>query len=162
MFVSRWDSAADPLLPPELHGKLGLAVDQMVYASYYEILESERWQALESAGAKAQRVLWASTSVKDPTFPDTYYLGRLAAPDTINTVPEKTLLAFADHGNLEGLLQPDQAAAEQTVAEVTAEGIDVDALGQSLQRRGAKAFGADWAALLEAIDLRIERIRPSM
>jgi transaldolase len=91
-----------------------------------------------------------------------YYLGKLASPDTINTVPEKTLLAFADHGNLEDLLEPDYAAAEQTVAVVAAKGIDVDALGQSLQRQGAKAFGADWAALLEAIDLRVTRIRSAV
>jgi len=162
IFVSRWDSAADPMLPAELHGTLGLAIAQKAYAAYRKILASERWQALASAGAKVQRLLWASTSVKDPAFPDTYYLGRLASPDTINTVPEKTLLAFADHGSLEDLLEPDYASAERTVARVAAEGIDVDALGESLQRQGAKAFGADWAALLEAIDTRITRIRSAV
>jgi transaldolase len=94
--------------------------------------------------------LWASTSTKDPAFPDTYYLGRLAAPDTIDTVPEKTLLAFADHGGPVELMKPDNAAAE-ALAKVARHGVDVDALGESLQRQGARAFEADWAALLETI-----------
>lgn len=162
VFISRWDSAADPMLPVELHGRLGLAVAQKVYSAYRQVLTSERWQTLVAAGAKAQRLLWASTSVKDPAFPDTYYLGRLASPETINTVPEKTLLAFADHGSLEELLEPDQAAAERIVAAVAAHGVDVDALGQSLQRQGAKAFGADWATLLEAIELRVTGIRSAL
>lgn len=154
VFVSRWDKAADPLLPPGLHGRLGLAVTQKVYAAYRALLDSDRWKALERAGAKAQRVLWASTSTKDPAFPDTYYLGKLAAPGTINTVPEKTLLAFADHGQLGELLQPDRSAAEKLIAEVTAEGIDADVLGENLQRQGARAFDADWTSLLEAISAK--------
>ncbi len=154
VFVSRWDRAADPLLPAGLHGRLGLAVTQRVYAAYRALLDSERWQALARDGALPQRVLWASTSTKDPAFPDTYYLGKLAAPGTINTVPEKTLLAFADHGEFCEFLQPDRVAAEKLIAEVTAEGIDVIALGESLQRQGARAFEADWASLLEAISAK--------
>jgi transaldolase len=154
VFVSRWDKAADPLLPAGLHGRLGLAVTQKVYAAYRALLDSDRWKALEQSGARPQRVLWASTSTKDPAFPDTYYLGKLAAPGTINTVPEKTLLAFADHGQLGELLQPDRAAAEKLIAQVTAEGIDVDALGENLQRQGARAFEADWASLLEGISAK--------
>ena len=99
VFISRWDSAADPLLPSALHGSLGLAMAQKTYASHLQLLADQRWQALAEAGARPQRVLWASTSTKNPDLPDTYYLGRLAAPDTIDTVPEKTLLAFADHGS---------------------------------------------------------------
>jgi transaldolase len=151
VFVSRWDKAADPLLPPQLHAKLGLAVTQKAYASHRSLLSSDRWAALAAAGARPQRLLWASTSTKDPDFPDTYYLGKLAAPDTINTVPEKTLLAFADHGAVGELMQPDYAAAEKHVADVAAYGVDVDALGESLQRQGAHAFDADWASLLDAI-----------
>jgi transaldolase len=93
VFISHWDAAADPLLPPALHGSLGLAMAQKTYASHLSLLAEERWQALAAAGARSQRVLWASTSTKKPDLPDTYYLGRLAAPDTIDTVPEKTLLA---------------------------------------------------------------------
>lgn len=151
VFVSRWDTAANPLLPQSLHSRLGLAVTQKVYASYRSLLEDKRWKALADAGAHPQKVLWASTSTKDPAFPDTYYLGKLAAPGTINTVPEKTLLAFADHGGPVELMQPSYASAERCIAEVTSHGIDVDALGESLQRQGAHAFEADWAALLEAI-----------
>ena len=151
LFISRWDKAADPLLPVDLHVRLGLAVAQKVYASHRAVLEDDRWKALESAGAKPQRVLWASTSTKDPTFPDTYYVGRLATPNTIDTMPEKTLLAFADHGGPIELMEPDYAGAEACLAQVAAAGVDVDALGQSLQRQGAHAFEADWASLLEAI-----------
>lgn len=151
IFVSRWDKAADPLLPASLHGKLGLAITNKVYASYRALLDDDRWTSLAAAGAQPQRVLWASTSTKDPAFPDTYYLGKLAAPDTIDTVPEKTLLAFADHGEFAELMAPDYATAEKHIAGIAAHHIDVDALGESLQRQGARRFEADWASLLEAI-----------
>lgn len=159
VFVSRWDRAADPLLPPDLHGRLGLAVTQKVYSSYCALLASPRWRKLADAGARPQRVLWASTSTKDPAFPDTYYLGKLAARDTINTVPEPTLRAFADHGELTEMLQPDYAAAERHIADIADEGINVDALGESLQRQGAHAFEADWASLLEAIHDKTTHMR---
>jgi transaldolase len=117
-------------------------------------LSEERWAKLAGAGARPQRVLWASTSTKDPDFPDTYYLGKLAAPDTIDTVPEKTLLAFADHGGPVELMQPDYAAAVRSAAEVASHGIDIDALAESLQSHGARAFEADWSALLDAISAK--------
>ena len=151
LFISRWDSAADPLLPPARHGTLGLAMAQKTYASHVQLLSDQRWQALAGAGARPQRVLWASTSTKNPDLPDTYYLGRLAAPDTINTVPEQTLLAFADHGNLDDRLEPDYAAAERAITAAADAGIDADALAEHLQRHGAGAFTADWATLLTAI-----------
>jgi transaldolase len=151
LFISRWDSAADPLLPPALHGALGLAMAQKAYASHLQLVSDKRWQALAEAGARPQRVLWASTSTKDPDLPDTYYLGRLAAPGTIDTVPEKTLLAFADHGSLDQRLEPDYAAAERTIAAIADAGIDSDVLAERLQREGAGRFDADWAALLAAI-----------
>jgi len=152
VFISRWDSAADPLLPPALHGSLGLAMAQKTYASHVRLLSDQRWQALAQAGARPQRVLWASTSTKNPDLPDTYYLGRLAAPDTIDTVPEKTLLAFADHGSLDERLEPDYAAGERAIVAAADAGIDADALAEQLQRNGAGAFTADWAALLTAIE----------
>ncbi len=151
LFISRWDSAADPLLPPARHGTLGLAMAQKTYASHVQLLSDQRWQALAGAGARPQRVLWASTSTKNPDLPDTYYLGRLAAPDTIDTVPEQTLLAFADHGNLDDRLEPDYAAAERAITAAADAGIDADALAEHLQRHGAGAFTADWATLLTAI-----------
>jgi len=158
LFVSRWDKAADPLLPARLHGRLGLAVTQTVYASYRALHADDRWTKLAGLGARPQRVLWASTSTKDPDFPDTYYLGKLAAPDTINTMPEQTLLAFADHGEVGTMMRPDYAAAQKCIGEVAAHGIDVDILGESLQRHGARAFEADWAALLDAIDEKARRL----
>jgi transaldolase len=154
VFVSRWDKAADAMLPKSLHGRLGLAVTEEVYSSYRSLLSEERWAKLAGAGARPQRVLWASTSTKDPDFPDTYYLGKLAAPDTIDTVPEKTLLAFADHGGPVELMQPDYAAAARCAAEVASHGIDIDALAESLQSHGARAFEADWSALLDAISAK--------
>jgi transaldolase len=160
VFISRWDSAADPLLPPELHGLLGLAMAQKTYSSHLHLVSDKRWQVLAEAGARPQRVLWASTSTKNPDLPDTYYLGRLAAPDTIDTVPEKTLLAFADHGTLDERLEPDYAAAEQTISAVADAGVDVDALAERLQRLGAGAFSADWAALLTAIEEKAQKLKP--
>jgi transaldolase len=161
LFISRWDKAADPLLPVAEHGQLGLAIANKVYASYRAMLEDDRWKALENAGAKPQRVLWASTSTKDPTFPDTYYVGRLATPNTIDTMPEKTLLAFADHGGPIELMAPDYAGAEACLARVAAVGVDVDALGESLQRQGAHAFEADWASLLYAIGSKASALAPA-
>src|SRR6516162_1621187 len=110
----QWPRCLSPagIQPPTLHGVLGLAMAQQTYSSHLQLLSDKRWQALAEAGARPQRVLWASTSTKNPDLPDTYYLGRLAAPDTIDTVPEKTLLAFADHGDPDQRLAPDYAAAE--------------------------------------------------
>jgi transaldolase len=159
VFISRWDSAADPLLPPALQGGLGLAMAQKTYSSHLQLLSDKRWQALAEAGARPQRVLWASTSTKNPDLPDTYYLGCLAAPDTIDTVPEKTLLAFADHGSLDHRLQPDYATAERTIAAVAQAGLDVDALAERLQRQGAGAFSADWSALLAAIQEKAATVK---
>ncbi|MEP7333519.1 MAG: transaldolase [Terracoccus sp.] len=160
VFVSRWDVAADPLLPAGLRGRLGLAVAEKVYASYRSLLTDGRWTELAAAGARPQRVLWASTATKDPSLPDTYYLEHLAAADTINTMPEQTLLAYADHGGPVQPMQADYAAATRCLARVAAHGIDIDALGQSLQRRGARAFEADWSALLAAISVKTAALDP--
>ena len=158
VFISRWDSAADPLLPTALHGGLGLAMAQKTYASHVQLLSDKRWQSLADAGARPQRVLWASTSTKNPDLPDTYYLGRLAAPNTIDTVPEKTLLAFADHGNLDERLEPDYPAAERVISAAADAGIDADALAERLQRHGAGAFTADWTTLLAAIEEKAAKL----
>jgi len=155
VFVSRWDKAADPLLPAHLHATLGLAMAKKAYASYRNLLSGERWAKLAAAGARPQRLLWASTSAKDPGLPDDHYVANLVAPDTVDTVPEKTLRAFADHGSFGGLLQPDYAEAEAQIAAAAAAGVDVDALAESLQRQGAKAFSADWAALVDAIGIKV-------
>lgn len=152
VFVSRWDSAADPALPEPLRDQLGIAVVQACYAAAMELLATDRWQQLVSAGALPQRLLVASTSTKSRELPDTYYVGRLAAPGTIDTIPEATLLAFAAHGQVCDLLQPDAAAARAVFDAVTTAGLDVSALAAKLQADGADAFRSSWAALLRCID----------
>ena len=151
LFVSRWDVAANKQLPDALHNKLGIAVAQQTYRAYRELLASKRWQKLAAAGARPQRLLWASTGTKDPSAPDTLYVSALAAPDTINTIPEKTLHAFADHGQLHGVLPDDGGDADAVLAQVAKAGVDLDALALKLQRDGAEAFVKSWQQLLQRI-----------
>lgn len=149
LFVSRWDKAIMKTAPAELRNRLGIAVSQQAYQAYRKLLDSERWKKLAAAGAQPQRLLWASTSTKDPDASDILYVSALAAPDTIDTVPDKTLHAFADHGKVDsvlgdgadGVLQPFQAA-----------GIDTDALAKQLQEEGAASFVASWKKLMQKID----------
>jgi transaldolase len=148
VFVSRWDVASNKQLPPELHNKLGIAVIQQTYRAYRELLASPRWQKLAAAGAQPQRLLVASTGTKDPSASDTLYISALAAPDTIDTMPEKTLLALADHGQLNGVMPEDGGDADATVAKITAAGVDIDALALKLQQDGAQAFVKSWHQLL--------------
>ena len=151
LFISRWDVAANPQLPAELHNRLGIAVGQQTYRAYRELLASPRWQKLAAAGARPQRLLWASTGVKDPSAPDTLYVSALAAPDTIDTIPEKTLHAFADHGQLHGVLPDDGGDADAVLAQVAKAGVDIDALALKLQQDGAAAFVKSWQQLLQRI-----------
>lgn len=151
LFVSRWDVAAADLVPPELRNRLGIAVATETYAAYRDLLASERWQRLHDAGAYPQRLLWASTGTKDPAASDVLYVEALAAPQTINTMPDKTLLAYADHGHLRGLLSDDNGDVDQTLYEFAQAGIDLDALAVRLQQEGAAAFSASWAKLLDCI-----------
>src|SRR5689334_1202807 len=116
LFVSRWDVAADKELPPELHNRLGIAVAQQTYREYRQLLASQRWQTLAAAGARPQRLLWASTGTKDPSASDTLYVNALAAPDTINTMPEETLHALADHGELDGVMAENGGDCDATLA----------------------------------------------
>ncbi|HEX2275015.1 MAG TPA: bifunctional transaldolase/phosoglucose isomerase [Acidimicrobiales bacterium] len=159
VFVSRWDAAADPHLPDELRGTTGVASARMTYACYRGLLASDRWTALMAAGAAPQRVLWASTGTKDPTLPDTYYLTALAAPDTVATVPEPTLLAFADHGEVGPLLDGDRAAAEGALASVSAAGIDLEALAADLQEKGVAGFAESFDRLLLKLESKAAVLR---
>ena len=154
LFVSRWDRAVAESVPAELRNRLGLAVGQRTYRAYRELLASSRWQRLAVAGARPQRLLWASTGTKDPSAPDTLYIDALAAPDTINTMPEKTLLAYADHGAVPAALATDGGDAERELARFASAGVDVGALGLKLQRDGAAAFVASWNELMHSIDLK--------
>ena len=151
LFISRWDVAGNPQLPVELQHKLGIAVAKQTYRAYRELLDSPRWQKLAAAGAQPQRLLWASTGTKDPSAPDTLYVSALAAPDTINTIPEKTLHAFADHGALRGVMAADGGDAEATLRQITRAGVDVNALAGKLQQDGAGAFVKSWQQLLQRI-----------
>src|ERR671935_1255231 len=151
LFVSRWDVAAAEVLPPELRNRLGIAIATKTYAVYRELLASERWRRLKDAGADPQRLLFASTGTKDPVASDVLYVEALAADMTINTMPDTTLLAFADHGHVRGLLPEDGGDVDETLAGFTRAGIDLDALALRLQQEGAAAFSASWAKLLDCI-----------
>ncbi len=148
LFISRWDKAVASRVPTELHNRLGLAVAKRTYAAYRELLESPRWQALAAAGAQPQRLLWASTSTKDPKASDVLYVEALAAPDTINTIPEDTLRAFADHGHVAQVMPAAGGDADDVLARFAKAGVDVAALGAQLQREGAKSFDDSWNALM--------------
>src|SRR5476651_1311803 len=127
LFVSRWDKAIAEKVPPELRNRLGIAIGGRTYRAYRELLASPRWQKLAAAGARPQRLLWASTGTKDPKASDTLYVEALAAPDTIDTIPEKTLRAFAEHGELKGVMAEDGADAEAVLARFAKAGVDAEA-----------------------------------
>jgi transaldolase len=159
IFVSRWDVAIKDKVSLELRNRLGIAIAQRTYKAYRDLLASSRWQKLAASGARPQRLLWASTGTKDPAAPDTLYVEALAAPDTINTMPEKTLLAFADHGKVKGAMRLDGGDAEAVLAEFTRAGIDHDALAADLQRAGAKAFATSWSDLMAQIASKSDMLR---
>jgi transaldolase len=152
LFVSRWDVAVADKVPAALRNTLGMAVGKQAYKAYRDILESDRFQRLENAGARAQRLLFASTGTKDKTAADTLYIDGLAAPNTVNTMPEGTLLAFADHGATTVVLSRDGGDADSMLAKHIEAGIDLAALSAQLQSDGAKSFVKSWNDLLGAIE----------
>jgi transaldolase len=152
VFISRWDRAITEKVSERLRDKLGIAVAKQAYRAYRELLDSDRWLRLESLGARPQRLLFASTSTKDPKLPDTMYITALAAPNTVNTMPDETLLAFADHGTVGSLVAADGGDSAKVLGEFASAGIDIDALGRQLQVDGAKAFVKSWQDLLRSID----------
>jgi transaldolase len=151
LFVSRWDVAVKDKVPAELRNQLGIAAAGSTYRVYRELLASPRWRRLADAGAQPQRLLWASTGSKDPEASDTLYVEALAAPETINTLPESTLLAFAEHGTLRGTMAEDGRAAEAMLASFAQVGIDIEALARQLQLEGARSFVASWQQVLQRI-----------
>jgi transaldolase len=154
LFVSRWDVAVAERVSPGLRNRLGIAIARRTYKAYRDLLTSAQSERLIAAGARPQRLLWASTGSKDPAASDVLYVESLAAPDTINTMPDKTLLAFADHGGVATPMPLDAAAAEAVLAEFTRAGINLDALGEQLQREGAAAFAKSWRSLLQRLDAK--------
>ncbi len=156
IFISRWDVAVKDKVSDELQNRLGIAIARRTYKTYRDLLASERWRKLAASGARPQRLLWASTGTKDPAAPDALYVDALALPDTINTVPEKTLLAFAEHGKVDRLLPPNEINAEVTLAQFAREGVSVDALAAALQIEGTAAFVKSWSGLMACIASKSE------
>ena len=154
VFISRWDTAVKDKVPAELRNQLGIAVAKQTYAAYRGLLASPRWQRAFNAGARPQRLLWASTGTKDPGASDVLYVKSLAAPFTVNTMPEGTLKALADHGTLGGLLTADGGDSEAVLARFASAGIDVDGLARQLQDEGAKSFVSSWQELMGVIEVK--------
>ena len=151
LFVSRWDVAVMGKAPDALRDRLGIAIAKRTYKAYRDLLDSPRWQRLANAGARVQRLLWASTGTKDPKASDVLYIESLAAPLTINTIPERTLKALADHGRLGAVMPAHGGDCEEVLAEFTKAGIDIDALAARLQEDGAIAFVRSWDELMKSI-----------
>jgi transaldolase len=159
VFMSRWDAAVMDEVPDSLRDRLALAVGLKTYQAYRELMNSDRWQRLANSGARMQRLLWASTSTKDPKAPDTLYVHCLGAPFTINTIPEATLNAFYDHGHAGEPMPADGGDADATLAEHAAAGVDVDALAAKLQSDAAKSFVDAWNDLMAHIDEQSAALR---
>jgi transaldolase len=151
LFVSRWDVAVQGKVPEPLRNRLGIAIGQRTYKAYVDMLHSARCQRAFNAGARPQRLLMASTGTKDPTASDTLYISALAAPLTVNTMPEATLKAFADHGEIGVPMRPDGGDCEAVLESFAKAGIDVDALAVTLQDEGAAAFVKSWNELMAVI-----------
>jgi transaldolase len=158
LFISRWDKAVIDTVPDELRDQLGIAVAKRTYRAYRELLDSERFHRLANEGARPQRLLWASTGTKDPEASDVLYVEALAAPFTINTMPDKTLLAFADHGEVREPLPADGGDAEEVLTRLNDAGIDTDALATRLQEEGKEAFDKSWRELLKTIASEGEKL----
>ena len=151
MFISRWDVAVKGKAPEALRDQLGIAIAGQTYEAYRFLLDSPRWQRIFNAGARPQRLLWASTGTKDPKASDTLYIQALAAPFTVNTMPEATLKALADHGDISATLPARARDCDEVLAKFAKAGIDTDTLAAQLQDEGASAFVKSWNELLESI-----------
>jgi transaldolase len=159
VFVSRWDAAVAGKVPPDLGGQLGIAMCKRTYKAYRTLLDSPRWQRLYNEGARPQRLLWASTGTKDPKASDTLYVEGLAAPFTVDTMPDGTLKAFADHGAVRGLLPVDGGDGEEVLAGFARAGVDIDRLAVRLQDEGAKSFVKSWNDLMAVIASKSAALR---
>ncbi|GGA28605.1 transaldolase [Dyella nitratireducens] len=155
VFISRWDVKVADKVPADLRNKLGFAVCAQIYAKYRELINSPRVQRLQNAGARVQRLLWASTGTKDPNASDVMYIENLIAPLTVNTMPEKTLLAFADHGKAERLMTLEDPSVAGTLAQFQAHGIEVEPLAKVLQQEGADSFVKSWHELIDTVSERM-------
>ncbi len=159
LFISRWDKATEERAPDGMRNALGIAIGLQTYKAYRDLLDSDRWQRLAHRGARSQRLLFASTGTKDPAASDVLYIGALAAPNTVNTMPEKTLLAFGDHGQVNGALPRDGGDAEQVLERFAKAGVDIVKLAADLQEEGAKSFEASWQNLLNTIETKTKSLK---
>ena len=164
-FVSRVDSMIDPMLDGrgagDLKGKLGVANARLAYHRFTEIYQSERWTALRDEGARIQRVLWGSTSTKNPAYPDTMYVDELIGPDTVNTVPPETLDAFLDHGTVARTVDRDVDGARRAVKQLGDAGIDLDDITDRLLAEGVDKFAGAFEHLLQGLENRKAELQPS-
>ncbi|MDQ6764972.1 MAG: transaldolase [Verrucomicrobiota bacterium] len=159
MFISRWDVAVADKVPQVLRNRLGIAIAGRIYQAYLELLNKPRWQRAYNAGARPQRLLWASTGTKDPQASDILYIKALASPFTVNTMPEATLKALADHGELGPIMDADGGDCEEVLAEFAKAGINVDALAAQLQDEGAKSFVKSWTELLAVVASKSDKLK---
>jgi len=159
VFVSRWDAAVAEKVPTELNNQLGIAIAGRTYKAYRDLLTSSRWQRAYNAGGRPQRLLWASTGTKDPKASDVLYVKSLAAPFTVNTMPEATLKALADHGELGPIMAADGGVCEKVLAQFTQAGVNVDTLAARLQDEGAKSFVKSWNDLMTVIDSKSSALK---
>jgi transaldolase len=159
VFISRWDAAVAGKVPDALKNQLGIAVAKRTYRAYRRLLDSPQWQRVYNAGARPQRLLWASTGTKDPHASDVLYIKALAAPFTVNTMPEGTLKALADHGDVGSILPPDGGDCEEVLAKFAKVGVDVGQLAATLQDEGAKSFVASWKELMSVIESKSAAIK---
>jgi transaldolase len=151
VFVSRWDKAVADKVPETLRNKLGIASAHQTYQAYWDLMNSQRWRSLESEGARPQRLLWASTATKDPKAPMDLYVSALAAPNTVNTMPEKTLLAYAKDGVQNGGIFSSGVDSAGVISDISKLGVDIDALAVQLQDEGGKSFVKSWKSLMDRI-----------
>jgi len=159
LFVSRWDKATMDKVPADLRDKLGPAIGAQAYKAYRDVLVSDRWLRLENLGARAQRLLFASTGTKDPKASDVLYIAALAAPNTVDTMPEETLLAFGQHGSVGNVIARDGGDCEQTLAAFAKAGVDLAKLGADLQSDGASSFDDSWKDLLTSIETKSKALK---
>jgi transaldolase len=159
VFISRWDAAVAADVPDALKNQLGIAIAKRTYRAYRTLLDTPRWQRAYNAGARPQRLLWASTGTKDPHASDVLYVRALAAPFTVNTMPESTLKALADHGDVGLLLPADGGDCESVLASFMKAGVDIDGLAAQLQDEGAKSFVASWKELMACIESKSAAIK---
>ncbi len=158
VFMSRWDAAVNDTVPGELRDRLALAVGQQTYRAYRELMAGDRWQRLANSGARVQRLLWASTSTKDPEASDTLYVHGLAAPLTVNTMPNATLEAFYDHGEVGDPMPADGGDADESLRAFADAGVDVATLAAKLQSDGASSFVTAWQDLLGRIESQAKAV----